>query len=398
MVTSSLRSRRNHLKLELCFLIAVSWALLTPALARAQGGTITGTVRQNGVPLPGAQLLFVIGGSTAFIETSDAAGHYSRSVPSGVTVDLRVGTSDAIIGRQFITVGDGETVVADFDFRPFSITGTVTQNGMPLPGAVVLAVSFGFGVHLLTDVNGHYTARLQTGEPVDLRVASPDGTSCIGRLQTSADQLPPIAADFDFAPAIVTGTVFQNGSPVSGAEVQQIPFGFGCSTFADASGQYTHRVPSGAADLVIRCFALDSTRLGDVFLGALAPAQQLIADCPAPASIPVAIDIKPGSFPNSINLGSGGTVPVAVISTPAFDARTVDPLSITLASAPVRLRGQGRAMASLEDVNRDGLLDMVVHVDTEALALTETDTEAVLEGKVSNGPNIRGVDTVRVVP
>ena len=48
----------------------------------------------------------------------------------------------------------------------------------------------------------------------------------------------------------------------------------------------------------------------------------------------VMVDIKPGSSPNSINVGSGGTVPVALFSTPSFDARTVNPLSVTLASAP----------------------------------------------------------------
>ncbi len=112
---------------------------------------------------------------------------------------------------------------------------------------------------------------------------------------------------------------------------------------------------------------------------------------------PVQIDIKPGSYPNSINLGSGGVVPVAILSTPTFDAATVDPLSLTLASAPVQLRGNGTPQASLEDVNGDGLPDLVVQVVTEALQLSDTDTEAVLEGMAAGTP-IRGVDTVRIVP
>ena len=112
----------------------------------------------------------------------------------------------------------------------------------------------------------------------------------------------------------------------------------------------------------------------------------------------VDIDIKPGSFPNSINLGSGGTVPVAIFSTFTFDATTVDPTTVTLASAPVKLRGQGMSMASFEDVNGDGLLDIVVHVETKTFELSETDTEAVLEGETFDGTRIRGVDTVRVVP
>lgn len=47
------------------------------------------------------------------------------------------------------------------------------------------------------------------------------------------------------------------------------------------------------------------------------------------------IDIKPGSFPNSINLGSNGAVPVAVFSTAGFDATTVDPSTLVLGGSTV---------------------------------------------------------------
>lgn len=113
--------------------------------------------------------------------------------------------------------------------------------------------------------------------------------------------------------------------------------------------------------------------------------------------IPVAIDIKPGSFPNSINLGNEGSVPVAIFSTATFDATTVDPLTVTLASAPVTLKGKGRPMFSKEDINGDGLLDLVVHVSTQMLQLSEGDTEAILEGQTYDGMHITGTDSVRIV-
>ncbi len=112
----------------------------------------------------------------------------------------------------------------------------------------------------------------------------------------------------------------------------------------------------------------------------------------------VRIDIKPGSFPNSINLSSNGVVPVAIFSTASFDATTVDPLSVTLAGAHVRLKGKGTPMASFQDVTGDGRLDLVVHVSTEALELTGTDTLAVLRGKTFAGTPIMGIDSIRVVP
>ena len=114
--------------------------------------------------------------------------------------------------------------------------------------------------------------------------------------------------------------------------------------------------------------------------------------------IPVKIDIKPGSFPNSINLGNGGTVPVAIFSTATFDATKVDPLTVTLAGASVQLKGKGTPMAAFEDVDGDGLKDIVVHVSTDALELSESDTEAILQGKTLDGTPIRGTDSIRVVP
>ena len=115
-------------------------------------------------------------------------------------------------------------------------------------------------------------------------------------------------------------------------------------------------------------------------------------------SLPVTIDIKPGSYPNTINLGSNGVVPVAILSTPTFDARTVDPTTVTLASAHAKLTGKGKPIASFQDVNGDGRLDLVVQVETSALQLTSTDTVAVLKGKTFSGQLITGTDSVRVVP
>jgi probable HAF family extracellular repeat protein len=118
----------------------------------------------------------------------------------------------------------------------------------------------------------------------------------------------------------------------------------------------------------------------------------------APTVLFVAIDVRPGSFPNNVNLGSGGTVPVAILSSPGFDATTVDPLTITLASASLRLTGRGTPMASFQDVNGDSLLDLMIHVETLALQLSETDTQAVLKGQTFSGIRIIGRDLVRTVP
>lgn len=62
------------------------------------------------------------------------------------------------------------------------------------------------------------------------------------------------------------------------------------------------------------------------------------------------------------------------------------------------LKGKGTPMASVEDLNGDGLLDLVVHVSTEALQLSQGDTTAILEGRTFDGKRIRGSDSVRIIP
>lgn len=83
------------------------------------------------------------------------------------------------------------------------------------------------------------------------------------------------------------------------------------------------------------------------------------------------VDVKPGDDFNYINPRSQGKTPIAILSTASFDAGTVDPTTITVAGASVSLRRNGTTASSMEDVNGDGLLDLVVHVNTQDLQLTD---------------------------
>lgn len=113
---------------------------------------------------------------------------------------------------------------------------------------------------------------------------------------------------------------------------------------------------------------------------------------------PVVVDIKPEGVPNSINLGSKGKVPVAVLSSPTFDATTVDVASVRFAGAPVNLKNNGTFQSSFEDVNGDGLLDLMLHFNTQSLNLTAASTSATLTGSTLNGRCITGTDSVNIVP
>ncbi len=63
-------------------------------------------------------------------------------------------------------------------------------------------------------------------------------------------------------------------------------------------------------------------------------------------------------------------------------------LSITLAGAEVRIRGKGNSSRYYQDVDGDGLLDVLVHIDTRTFVLSETDTDAILEGEAFDGQKI----------
>jgi hypothetical protein len=112
----------------------------------------------------------------------------------------------------------------------------------------------------------------------------------------------------------------------------------------------------------------------------------------------VTIQIKPpAQAPVQINLKSGGVTPVAILSTPSFDATKVDPATISLAGAGVRLRGNGTYSCTSEDVNGDGLPDPVCQVVTRQLQLGPTSTQAVLTGMTSSGAYIQGAEAILVV-
>jgi hypothetical protein len=118
---------------------------------------------------------------------------------------------------------------------------------------------------------------------------------------------------------------------------------------------------------------------------------------PPPPACEASLDIRPGDDENCINLRSRGKIPAAVLSSTEFDATLLDPATVTLAAAPVVRKTLSRWMADVEDVNLDGLADLVLHFDTQDLVLTEEDTEAVLHGWTTDGEEVECSDFVKVI-
>jgi|GEM_PF-646522 len=112
--------------------------------------------------------------------------------------------------------------------------------------------------------------------------------------------------------------------------------------------------------------------------------------------LPLIIDIKPGGVPNSINPTDRGGIPVAILSTPTFNApSTINRTSLTFGHTG---NEQSLLRTSIEDVNGDGLPDILGHFDTRRAAFQTGDTQGVLRGLRFDGTSVIGTDSVRIVP
>ena len=98
-------------------------------------------------------------------------------------------------------------------------------------------------------------------------------------------------------------------------------------------------------------------------------------------------------------MGAAGVIPVAILSTAEFDALNVDPTSVSLAGASVKLVGKSdKYLCHQEDVNLDGLIDLVCQVYTVQFMVDDGETTAILEAETLDGTKLRGEDFTRVVP
>jgi hypothetical protein len=107
--------------------------------------------------------------------------------------------------------------------------------------------------------------------------------------------------------------------------------------------------------------------------------------------ITVLVDIKPGAYPNQINVKGKGVVTVAILSTTIFDASSVN--AATLKFGPSQAT-ETHAKGHMEDADGDGDLDMVLHFELQKTGLQCGDTQATLKGKTLGGTEIIGTDSI----
>ena len=87
---------------------------------------------------------------------------------------------------------------------------------------------------------------------------------------------------------------------------------------------------------------------------------------------------------------------MTILGTATLDAADIDPATLKLAGASVKVKKNGKLRAKLKDVNNDGLDDLVVRIVIQELDLQPGDTTATLEGELFDGTPIVGSLSVTV--
>ena len=108
----------------------------------------------------------------------------------------------------------------------------------------------------------------------------------------------------------------------------------------------------------------------------------------------VAIDIWPKKDAKKINLNSNNGIDVAIFSLNGFDATTVDATTVLFGRTGVEA---SPAAVVLKDVNKDGLIDMLLSFNVGTMGIQCGDTQVALTGETNNGQPIGGFDSIKIV-
>jgi hypothetical protein len=131
-----------------------------------------------------------------------------------------------------------------------------------------------------------------------------------------------------------------------------------------------------------------------VYDRALAECEALELSGGIPCTTTVQIDIKPGDSHNNVTPNSNKLIAVAILSSPDFDAATVDVPTVAFGPAAA----SAATGSHLRDVDKDGDKDLVLGFRARDTGISPGDTQACLTGRTAGGEgigiNIEGCDAI----
>ncbi len=112
----------------------------------------------------------------------------------------------------------------------------------------------------------------------------------------------------------------------------------------------------------------------------------------------VAIDIKPGSEPNCLNINGHGVIPVAILGSYHLDVLEIDASSLSFGGLGVRAQGKKGPLCGVEFSNEDEYWDLVCQFEGAPNIWSADEGVATLTGMLLDGTPIEGSDSICIVP
>lgn len=111
--------------------------------------------------------------------------------------------------------------------------------------------------------------------------------------------------------------------------------------------------------------------------------------------VEIDIDVLPGSEKNPINPNRKGVIPVAILGSDTFDVETIDLETLRFGPAgalPAHVTG-----GHLEDVNEDGVIDLVSHYPIQETGIVADIEEACVTATTMEGQAVKGCDQISII-
>ncbi len=389
---------------------------------------VTDTV--TGSSQPGSEVVVFIPNTTAFrSETADAEGDWIAdfSLPGdqpGEVALFDIEGLTEVAAAQFDADGNATLWLTTPGAYAPIIAGV---DGAHLLGAtgpqVVSGQSWGIGEEVELFLNGEYVATSIAEQNGEGSATPWFDLSALGVAIVAGDEvaltLPDASRIETHTVTVLSVTMIDVEADTVGGEAapgSQVIVG------ADVTGEFAGRIETanGAGEWLAdfsqpgdEPFEAATADLGPTTLGIAAQfddsGNQTAALWKLEA-LAVSIDIKPGSFPNSLNIDGHGVIPVAVLGSENFDVTQIDTATLDFAGLEVNTDKKGKVRCSLEDASGDftspegapdGYLDLVCQFIDEPVKWNTEDGTATLTGRLLpefGGLVFAGSDVYRLVP